>query len=79
MVEDLVGERAWICLYKSWGFSLTGQFDQADFWLQNAQVHISAEDLETEPALLGHIDAIHALLASVRGEAEAAFGFACPW
>jgi LuxR family maltose regulon positive regulatory protein len=76
LVEDLVGERPWSSIYKSWGFTLTGQFDQADFWLQKAAVNVSAVDLETEQALLGHIEAIHAFLASVRGDAEAAIRFA---
>jgi LuxR family maltose regulon positive regulatory protein len=75
-VENLDGERAWLSVYKSWGFTLTGQFDLADLWLKNAVINGSALAPETEQALLGHIEAIHAFLASVRGDAEAAIRFA---
>lgn len=69
-IEDIASNRPWLSIYKSWAYTLTGKLDLTDFWLQTAERGMSSSDVATKQDMRGHIEAIHAHIASLRGEAS---------
>jgi LuxR family maltose regulon positive regulatory protein len=76
-IESLAHERPWLSIYQSWVLTLTGQLDQVDPWLQEAEHLVSQHDVVSEARdMLGHVVAIRAYQAAQRGEASRAIDFA---
>jgi LuxR family maltose regulon positive regulatory protein len=76
-IESLAHERPWLSIYQSWVLTLTGQLDQVDPWLQEAEHLVSQHDVVSEARdMLGHVAAIRAYQAAQRGEASRAIDFA---
>ncbi len=67
---ELVSSRARLCLIAAWTATLTGQPQSAELWLQ-AAVQKQQEAGETTEAreMLGEIDLLYGLLASLTGDA----------
>ena len=68
-VEEIAYDRPWLCTYKSWALTLTGQLDIAVAWLQKAESATSLTSQESRQELRGHIEAIRAYIAEAHGDA----------
>ena len=76
-MTPLVRERPWLAILQSWAFTCTGQLDQLEFLLQDAERNlVSPGSTEDSQAMRSHIAAIRALAAARRGEAQQAIALA---
>ncbi len=72
-IAPLVRHRPWIATYHSWAFICTGQIDQLEFLLQDAERNILSPGWTGDTqAVRSHIAAIRALAAARQGEAQQA-------
>jgi LuxR family maltose regulon positive regulatory protein len=67
-IEEIIDDRPWLCTYKSWALTLSGQLDQVENWLKKAEHAKSLLHQNNAVEFAGHIEAIRAYVASVRGE-----------
>ncbi len=66
--QEIVRDHPWIDVYRANTLALAGQPTEVDLLLEGAQERIDPEDPQSS-ALLGHIAAIHAYTANLRGDA----------
>ena len=66
--QEIVREHPWIDVYRANTLALASQLDEIDPLLEGVEGRIKPEDPRS-PALLGHIAAIHAFVANLRGDA----------
>jgi LuxR family maltose regulon positive regulatory protein len=76
LLEDLLDERPWLSIYKSWSLALLGQLDQADRWRQKAEAIIDANISKPSRHILGHIAAIKFYCNTYLGKTDAGFAYA---
>jgi len=69
LVEEIAEGRPWLCTYKSWALTLTGQLDIAEIWLHKAECALPLAGQESREELRGHIEAIRAYIAEAHGDA----------
>ncbi len=62
---DVARCRPWLCICQAWALTLTGQFDAARPWLQEAERALT--DTRETQEMRGHIAAIGAYIATLRG------------
>jgi LuxR family maltose regulon positive regulatory protein len=67
--EQLVHNRPWIDVYRANTLALTGQLDGVDHLLESAERRVDPADPRAAE-LLGHIAAVRAYAANLRGDAE---------
>lgn len=73
LLEALLNERPWLCIYKSWALALLGQLDQADRWCQKAKAIIDANESKPNRRMLGHIAAVQFYCTTYQGKTDAAY------
>jgi LuxR family maltose regulon positive regulatory protein len=79
--DQVVRSQPWLCVAHAWMLAFTGQLDAVTPLLQDAERAVAARDeaAKAEPEgqrMAGHIAAIRAYLAGVRGNAPEAVDFA---
>jgi LuxR family maltose regulon positive regulatory protein len=68
--EELVLQNPWLSVYQSWGLLLTGNFENLERFLKVAEAAV--DKTQKTDDIRGHITAIRAYAAGIRGEVEEA-------
>jgi LuxR family maltose regulon positive regulatory protein len=72
--EQIILERSWLSVYKSWVLLLTGKFENLERFLGAAET--GEHEAKDDDELRGHILAIRAYFVAVGGQDEQAFEYA---
>jgi LuxR family maltose regulon positive regulatory protein len=66
---DLARSRPWLCIHQAWPLTFAGKTDAAELLLQQIEWQVPPDDLAPERReILGHVAAMRAMLAVMRGD-----------
>ncbi len=75
--EAVAYNRPWLCIHQAWPLTFAGDMDGAQRLLQHVESRVPPDGLTAERAeVLGHVAAMRAMLAVMRGDVARAITFA---
>jgi LuxR family maltose regulon positive regulatory protein len=75
--EAVAHNRPWLCIHQAWPLTFAGDMDGVERLLQQVESLVPPDDLTAERAeVLGHVAAMRAMLAVMRGDMARALAFA---
>jgi LuxR family transcriptional regulator, maltose regulon positive regulatory protein len=67
--EDVALSRPWLCIHQAWPLTLAGRADAAEPLLRQIEQQVPPQDLDSEgQEILGHVAAMRAMAAMMRGD-----------